>query len=188
MPVRTAWRMHSRLGTGSIPGIAASTSDTCVFGSAPNVVEAPENSLALDDDLGVDLEADHDLPLAGFAFDQIVAHHHFSARCGEAGAFLDRQAGVEHALLVEFAADQVEAERQALPVEPARHRHRRQAREARRDREHVVQIHRQRVAHLLAQPERRRRRGRGQDQVALLANASAKSRLISVRTFCALVK
>ena len=36
--------MHSRFGTGSMPGIAASTSDTCVFGSAPNSVAAPENS------------------------------------------------------------------------------------------------------------------------------------------------
>src|SRR3546814_14818582 len=30
-----------------LPGMAASTSDTCVFGSAPNAVAAPENSLAL---------------------------------------------------------------------------------------------------------------------------------------------
>src|SRR5690242_11204239 len=45
MPVRTAWRMHSRFGTGSMPGIAASISDTCVFGSAPNAVAAPEKSL-----------------------------------------------------------------------------------------------------------------------------------------------
>ena len=40
--------MHSRLGTGSMPGIAASTRLTCVFGSAPNAVLAPENSLACD--------------------------------------------------------------------------------------------------------------------------------------------
>src|SRR5271170_3646250 len=31
--------------TGSIPGIAASTSETCALGSPPNAVEAPENSL-----------------------------------------------------------------------------------------------------------------------------------------------
>ena len=47
MPVRTAWRMHSRLGTGSMPGIAASTRLTWVLGSAPNAVAAPEKSLAL---------------------------------------------------------------------------------------------------------------------------------------------
>ena len=31
--------------TGSMPGIAASTSDTCEFGAPPKSVEAPENSL-----------------------------------------------------------------------------------------------------------------------------------------------
>src|ERR1700761_834455 len=44
-PLRTAWRTHSPLITGSMPGIAASTSETCVFGLPPNSVEAPENSL-----------------------------------------------------------------------------------------------------------------------------------------------
>jgi hypothetical protein len=36
--------MHSSLITGSIPGIAASTSDTCELGSPPNAVDAPEKS------------------------------------------------------------------------------------------------------------------------------------------------
>src|SRR5262245_45365534 len=44
-PVRIACLMHSSLITGSMPGIAASTSDTCELGSPPNAVEAPENSL-----------------------------------------------------------------------------------------------------------------------------------------------
>ncbi len=43
--MRTACATHSRLITGSMPGIAASTSDTCEFGSPPNAVDAPENSL-----------------------------------------------------------------------------------------------------------------------------------------------
>src|SRR5271165_3776087 len=34
--------------TGSMPGIAASTSETCVLGSPPKAVEAPENSLERD--------------------------------------------------------------------------------------------------------------------------------------------
>jgi DNA-binding YbaB/EbfC family protein len=34
--------------TGSIPGIAASTSETWLLGSPPNSVEAPENSLDLE--------------------------------------------------------------------------------------------------------------------------------------------
>src|SRR5881394_1180625 len=40
--------MPSPFGTGSIPGIAASTRLTCVFGSAPKAVAAPEKSLALE--------------------------------------------------------------------------------------------------------------------------------------------
>jgi hypothetical protein len=47
--VRTAWRTHSALITGSMPGIAASTSDTWLFGSPPNSVEAPENNFAWED-------------------------------------------------------------------------------------------------------------------------------------------
>ena len=34
-------------GTGNMPGIAASTKDTWLFGSAPKAVALPENSLAL---------------------------------------------------------------------------------------------------------------------------------------------
>src|SRR5258707_2703509 len=36
--------MHSSLITGSMPGIAASTSDTWELGSPPNAVDAPEKS------------------------------------------------------------------------------------------------------------------------------------------------
>src|SRR5437868_6297314 len=47
-PVRTACSTHFSLITGNMPGMPASTKDTCEFGSAPNSVEAPENSLDLD--------------------------------------------------------------------------------------------------------------------------------------------
>ena len=57
--------------TGSMPGKAASTVETCVFGSAPKSVAAPENSFALRGHLGMHFEADDDLPRAGAAFDQI---------------------------------------------------------------------------------------------------------------------
>ena len=43
-PVRTAWATHSSLMTGSMPGMAASTSETWSLGSPPKAVEAPENS------------------------------------------------------------------------------------------------------------------------------------------------
>ena len=42
--MRTACLMHSSLITGSMPGIAASTSDTWELGSPPNAVDAPEKS------------------------------------------------------------------------------------------------------------------------------------------------
>ncbi len=45
-PVLTACATQNSLMTGSIPGIAASTKATLEFGSAPNFVDAPENSLA----------------------------------------------------------------------------------------------------------------------------------------------
>ena len=44
--MRTACRTHSALITGSMPGMAASTSETWLLGAPPNAVEAPENSLA----------------------------------------------------------------------------------------------------------------------------------------------
>ncbi len=37
----------SKLIAGSIPGMAASTSETWLFGGPPNSVEAPENSFDL---------------------------------------------------------------------------------------------------------------------------------------------
>ena len=46
--MRTAWRTHSALITGSMPGIAASTSDTWLLGAPPNSVEAPENNFDLE--------------------------------------------------------------------------------------------------------------------------------------------
>ncbi|MNC92476.1 hypothetical protein D3C83_89120 [compost metagenome] len=42
-PKRTAFATASRFTTGSTPGSAMSTAHACVFGPAPNAVEAPEN-------------------------------------------------------------------------------------------------------------------------------------------------
>ncbi len=64
--MRTACAMHSALITGSMPGMAASTSETWLLGSAPNSVEAPENSFDLRGDLRVHLEPDDDLPVAAW--------------------------------------------------------------------------------------------------------------------------
>ena len=63
----------------------------------------------------MDLEADHDLPFARGALDAVAAHHHhFSGLARKLRAALDREAGVEHALFVERAADDLQAERQAV--------------------------------------------------------------------------
>src|SRR5690606_27749523 len=80
---------------------------------------------------------------------------------------LDRETGVEHALLVERLADHLQAERQSIGIEARRHAHRREAGKAGGDREHVVQIHRQRIVDLVAEREGGGRRSRGEDHVAL---------------------
>ncbi len=46
--MRTACSTQRQLMTGSMPGMAASTNETWVLGSAPNAVDAPENSLAFE--------------------------------------------------------------------------------------------------------------------------------------------
>ncbi len=43
-PERTACSTQTRLITGSMPGMAASTRLTCSFGPAPKPTAAPENS------------------------------------------------------------------------------------------------------------------------------------------------
>ena len=48
IPVFIACFTQNSLITGSIPGKAASTKLTCVFGSAPNLVEEDENNFELD--------------------------------------------------------------------------------------------------------------------------------------------
>ena len=43
-PVRTAWATHSSLITGNMPGKAASTKLTWLFGAEPKSVADPEKS------------------------------------------------------------------------------------------------------------------------------------------------
>ena len=58
--------------TGSMPGIAASTSETWLFGSPPNSVEAPENSFDFEVTWAWISMPDHDFPVAGLALDQFA--------------------------------------------------------------------------------------------------------------------
>ena len=54
-----------------MPGIAASTSDTWLFGSAPKPVAAPENSLAFEVTWAWTSSPIDDLPVAGRAGDEL---------------------------------------------------------------------------------------------------------------------
>ena len=67
---------------------------------------------------------------------------------------------------------------------PAGHAHAGDARQAAGNGVNVGQVHGQRIVDLLAQFERRERRDRRHDRIHL-SKACAKSRAISVRTFCA---
>ena len=68
--MRTACRTHSSLMTGSMPGIAASTSETWLLGSPPNSVEAPENSFEFEVTWAWTSSPITILPVAGGAFYQ----------------------------------------------------------------------------------------------------------------------
>ena len=70
-PVRTAWATHSSLITGSMPGIAASTSDTCAVRLAAERGRGAGEQLGARRHLGMHLHADDDLPVAGRALDEL---------------------------------------------------------------------------------------------------------------------
>ena len=131
--MRTAWATHSLLMTGSMPGIAASTSDTCVLGAPPNSVEAPENSLAREVTCAwtsrpITTSQSPVAPLMSFEFVSPVivfvplrqwrsTRRSLPPRLRQTRAprrLLDRLAEREQRLLVEGPADQLQAERQAF--------------------------------------------------------------------------
>jgi hypothetical protein len=55
-----------------MPGIAASTSETCAVRLGAERRRSAGKQLGVGGDLRMDLKADHDLPLAGCALDAIV--------------------------------------------------------------------------------------------------------------------
>ena len=68
-PVRTACATHSRLITGSMPGNAASTKLTWRVRLGAEIGGGAGEQFGVADHLGVDFQADDDLPGAGAAFD-----------------------------------------------------------------------------------------------------------------------
>ena len=180
-PNRIARSTAPRFATGSTPGSAMSTALACVFGAAPNAVDAPEKIFDRVDELRVGLQADDDFPV------QPRRPQAFSARRGRpqmpVGRALELVREVEHSRLGEVVADQLQPDRQ-----PAAPEHRTgidiAGRPARfgADGIDVVEVHRHGVCDHFADPERDRRRGRADDHVASCLNAAAKSCAIRRRT------
>src|SRR5688500_6879259 len=110
--------MQISLITGSMPGKPASTRLTWVFGSAPNSVAAPENSL------------DFEITCAWTSRPRMTSHlpvlpsiRFFSSTGisfisetfrlrGEIRGALDGAAGTQHRLFIKGAADQLQPQRQ----------------------------------------------------------------------------
>src|SRR5688572_28284820 len=158
--------MQISLIIGSMPGKPASTRLTWVFGSAPNSVAAPENSLDLEitwawtsrprmtSHLPV-------LPSIRFFSSTGISRISEALRLrGEIRGALDGAAGAQDRLFVKGAADQLQAERQAAAVEAGRHGDTREPREVHRHGEDVIEVHRDRIVRLLFEAEGRGRRRR----------------------------
>ena len=172
--MRTACSTHFSLITGSMPGMPASMKETWLLGSAPNSVEAPENSLDLDrtwawTSMPITTSQSPVWPLmqlvevAG-AFMPLSTS--WPGLWLKSAAVFDRQAGAQHGAFVEGLADQLQAQRQAVLGQTGGHRKPRQARQVHRHGENVVQIHGDRIGGLLAHAEGRARGGGGQQHVA----------------------
>ena len=98
-------------------------------------------------------------------------------------ALLERVRGAEERVLAELRADQLQPDRQPFG-EAAGNVQAGQAGHARRDRQDVVHVHRERVVGLRA--DRNATVGLvGETSTSNRSNSSSCSRLITVRTFCA---
>ena len=189
-PVRTACSTHFSLITGSMPGMPASTKLTCALGSAPNSVDAPENSLDLESTwawTSMPITISH---VAGRALDQF---------CGRVHQALHQVAGLRVERAPPFRASarlSTVASSNALPincrpsgnpsaVSPAGHGNAGQARQVDRHGEDVVQIHRDRIVGLFARPPKAGPGVAGVSSTSHFSKASVKSRAISVRSFWA---
>ena len=69
--MRTACATHSSLITGSMPGIAASTSETLAVGLGAELGRGAREQLRFRGHLGMDFHADDDFPIAGCAGDEV---------------------------------------------------------------------------------------------------------------------
>ena len=181
---RTASSKAVRFITGSDPGSPRQVGQTCVFGGAPNVVEQPQKSLvrvcswtwtsrpmtvvkgaaavgvavtgALVRDFGR-----RAWPTSGTPGDGGTA-------AVPVGEVLVAVGGPEEERFGEGRGLELEADRQASLGESAGERDPSDAGEVRADGVKIDEVHRQRIAALLAELEGRRRRHRPTDQIDLL--------------------
>ncbi len=112
--------------------------------------------------------------------------HHFGGSAIFGAASSITEAEREQRLFLEGAADQLQAERQALRRGSGRHGDARQAGHVHRHGEDVVQIHFDRIGGaLLADAEGGRRRRRRQDRIDAIGEGRLEIALDQVRIFCA---
>src|ERR1700722_549643 len=173
-----------------MPGIAASTSETCELGSPPNAVDAAENSFERDvtwawTSRPTITSQSPVAPLMSFALALSVAmwiallssgvRRDLSAgalcpprlrKRHPAGRLLNRLAEREERLLVERTPDELQPERQAIARQARRRDESRQTRHVDGHSEDVVEVHFDWVVRaFLADPEGGGRRGWGQNRV-----------------------
>src|SRR5690606_37555948 len=111
--------MHSRFGTGSMPGMAASTRLTWLLGSAPNAVDAPENSLALDVTwawTSMPITTSQGPVAPSMSLLMASAPPPDVGAGGETGRLLHHFRHIEQGFLVEFPADELQAHGQAAEI------------------------------------------------------------------------
>src|SRR6476659_9245964 len=166
-PIWSPERIAASLVVGRTPGCARQTGQVWTLGSSPKVTAQPQNIF-----VRVESWTWISSPITGSRVVPAAASAIASAPGPgvEADRLLERMRGVEEGRLLEGGRGELEADRQAGAAagrlgEAGGNRDRRNAGERHRHREVVVQVHRQRVAGLLPQPEGDRRRCRCDHEV-----------------------
>src|SRR5690348_12803119 len=121
-PKRIARSTAPRFSTGSVPGSARSTALACVFGAAPNAVDAPEKIFdAVVSCAWVSRPMTISQVIVEVGSNALVESRR-DARM-PVGRLLIGVRGGEHARLVPVVADELQSHRQVARAEAARNRH-----------------------------------------------------------------
>src|SRR6266478_4589569 len=147
LPALIAISTAASFSAGRAPGSPRQTMQTCVLGGAPKRVGQPQKIFDR-----VRSCAWTSSPITGSKSETGMLAALHDGR----GPVLGRLGGAGDAqqrLLFERLSDQLQPDRQALGVEAGGNGDPWQARQVGRDRVDVVQVHGERIVHLLAQPE-----------------------------------